>query len=399
MTRDESKLLLASNSLILLISLLLYYNTGQIDVIVSFITIVVLTSFTSTFIRKYLNRDISSIVIINILSAVGISLFYSIDYSFYSKTIVYLIIANLVFIPVALLSSSTSFSYLSNVRFLIILFALFIITPLFGIEINGSRNWIDLGFTTVQISEFLKVVIIVYLSATSYRYKDRSDYKSVLMNIFTVCIYLIILVYQKDLGTSLIVYIILSIHLYAVIGKIYILLISIVITLPVFFIAVNNFSHFYDRLKVIANPFLYRDSIGFQASEGLFTLSSANLFGTGLGNGLSHMLPIRESDYIFAVVVEEYGILFAIGIITLLVLLCLGLVVRSHTSKSKLVSLGLSSMILSQSLVILLGVYCIVPLTGINLPFISYGGSSLISMYLGVAVSTGLDNNNKHLEE
>ena len=158
------------------------------------------------------------------------------------------------------------------------------------------------------------------------------------------------------------------------------------------------------RVQVWQDPWATYNGQGYQIVQGLLALASGGLFGVGLGRGMPEVIPVRESDYIFTVIGEEFGIIF--GIITILfylVFIVRGILIalNARSTYDALLVFGCTAMLTLQSFIIIGGVIKLIPLTGVTLPYISYGGSSILSsmIQLGIIQGVAIKNGQKDEEE
>ncbi len=281
-------------------------------------------------------------------------------------------------------------------------FGLLVLTLLIGTEINGSTSWINLGFMNLQASEILKVVMILYLSFIIDKRRNRlKQFKlALMMPLFLIgtCIGLVLL--QNDTGQALLLcMIVLCVFAYSGIGIKAILkwsgpILAGVVLLIVFSIVFKGgilSQHQADRFHVMENPFNYESGIGYHLANSLLAIGNGGLFGKGLGNGVMKLgyLPEPHTDFIFAVIAEELGlvgVLFIIGLLMFIVykgFLYAGL---TDSFFFKLVCVGISSYIGVQTFVILGGISGAIPLTGVPLPFMTFGGSSMLSLSIAIGI-------------
>lgn len=281
-------------------------------------------------------------------------------------------------------------------------FGLLVLTLLVGTEINGSTSWLNLGFMNLQASEILKVVMILYLSFIIDKRRNRlKQFKlALMMPLFLIgtCIGLVLL--QNDTGQALLLcMIVLCIFAYSGIGIKAILkwsgpiLAGVVLLVVVSIVFKGGIlsQHQADRFHVMENPFNYESGIGYHLANSLLAIGNGGLFGKGLGNGVMKLgyLPEPHTDFIFAVISEELGlvgVLFIIGLLMFIVykgFLYAGL---TDSFFFKLVCVGISSYIGVQTFVNLGGISGAIPLTGVPLPFMTFGGSSMISL----SIATGI---------
>ncbi|MCD8842064.1 FtsW/RodA/SpoVE family cell cycle protein [Staphylococcus arlettae] len=277
--------------------------------------------------------------------------------------------------------------------------ALLLITVLVGKEINGSRNWINLGFFSLQSSEFLKLTSIFYLSyIIDRRLSLKIDYsvKQLIPPLALLGIGLFLVLLQGDLGgTLLTVAIIACILLYSDIKnkiKLQILGVTLVpMLLYIIYTLIFDVKNVYRlrRLQVVIDPFKYENSDGYQLTTALTSIANGGLTGRGLGNGISKLgyLPEPHTDFIFTVISEEMGLLGVVCVLIIYaVILVKGLIYANKTTDHfyKLVCIGIVSYIFVQVFINLAGVSGMVPLTGVTLPMLSYGGSSMLSISLAI---------------
>ncbi|BBK27130.1 FtsW/RodA/SpoVE family cell cycle protein [Staphylococcus arlettae] len=277
--------------------------------------------------------------------------------------------------------------------------ALLLITVLVGKEINGSRNWINLGFFSLQSSEFLKLTSIFYLSyIIDRRLSLKIDYsvKQLIPPLALLGIGLFLVLLQGDLGgTLLTVAIIACILLYSDIKnkiKLQILGVTLVpMLLYIIYTLIFDVKNVYRlrRLQVVIDPFKYENSDGYQLTTALTSIANGGLTGRGLGNGISKLgyLPEPHTDFIFTVISEEMGLLGVVCVLIIYaVILVKGLIYANKTTDHfyKLVCIGIVSYIFVQVFINLAGVSGMIPLTGVTLPMLSYGGSSMLSISLAI---------------
>ncbi|MCQ3817253.1 FtsW/RodA/SpoVE family cell cycle protein [Staphylococcus xylosus] len=285
----------------------------------------------------------------------------------------------------------------SNIQKLMIIgtLCLLLITVLIGKEINGSRNWINLGLFSLQSSEFLKLASIFYLSyIINRRISSSRDYhlKHMIPPLGVLGLGLLLVLMQGDLGgTLLTVAIIASILIYSDIkNKIKLQIIMITMIPIVFYIIytlIFDSKNLYrlKRIKVMLDPFKYESGDGYQLTGALTSIGNGGLTGRGLGNGIAKLgyLPEPHTDFIFTVIAEELGLIGVLGTLMVYgVILFKGLIYANKTTNQfyKLICVGVVSYLFMQVFINLAGVSGLIPLTGVTLPLLSYGGSSMLSI-------------------
>ncbi len=275
------------------------------------------------------------------------------------------------------------------------------VTMVAGENVNGARLWLNLGFVTVQPSELVKVLLVVFLAAYLDDYGDliAGSYRLgpfklppipyLLPMIFMWVASLAIVVLQNDLGTALLFFGIFLVMIYVATGR----LLYIVVGMGSFAVGVYIAYQLFDRIAVRVqnwiNPWADPLGAGFQQIQAEYSLAAGHIFGTGLGYGHPQFIPAVETDYIFAALGEELGLLGTIAIIALYLLLVARgslIALRAEGGFPQLLAVGLTTILALQTLIILAGTLRIIPLTGITLPFISAGGSSLLTNFIIVGL-------------
>ena len=149
------------------------------------------------------------------------------------------------------------------------------------------------------------------------------------------------------------------------------------------------FDHFKVRVSMWLDPFKDPHGFGYQIVQGLYAIASGGLLGRGLYQGSPSMVPVRESDYIFAILAEEFGMIFSIGILVIYFLMfyrSIRVALKVRSVFSSLLTVGFSVMIAMQAIVIVGGVLNVIPLTGITLPLVSYGGTSMLTVFFALGI-------------
>ncbi|UBH16186.1 FtsW/RodA/SpoVE family cell cycle protein [Macrococcus armenti] len=280
--------------------------------------------------------------------------------------------------------------------------ALLILTRIFGREVNGAKSWLPLGFMQLQTSELLKLVVIIYLA---YIYNKKRNLDKLSVDIIAplilvgLCSGLVLM--QNDLGSTLLILMIVgSIFLYSGIAiktvlKMGGIIFGGLITAALFSFGtgLTNFlgAHQKQRFEVLANPFADESGAGYHLSNSLLAIGNGGIFGKGLGNGVMKLgyLPEPHTDFIFAVIAEELGLVGVLVIICLLLFIVFKGFIYAATARTmfhKLICVGVSSYIGIQTFINLGGISGLIPLTGVPLPFLSYGGSSLMSLSIAVGL-------------
>lgn len=320
---------------------------------------------------------------------------------FYTRQLLYVIVSmGLVFFMAFFMNVKILQTLKFQKIMMLVMVGLLVATLLIGSNINGSKSWIHLGFMNLQASEFLKIALVLYLSFMIEKKRPRVFREpKVLMSplILTgICVALVLL--QRDVGqTLLILMVVFAVILYAGVGieKIlkygFIILFGIILVGGLFLLLGAFPDYLAARFSTFTNPFNCESGTGYHVSNSLLAIGNGGLLGRGLGNSVLKLgyLPEPHTDFIFAIICEELGLIGGLFVICLLFFIVYKAFVLANKTTSyfyKLVCVGVASYIGSQTFVNLGGISGTIPLTGVPLPFISFGGSSMISLSIAMGL-------------
>jgi cell division protein FtsW (lipid II flippase) len=278
--------------------------------------------------------------------------------------------------------------------------------PIRGLAQNGSRLWVvfDLGFTELhfQPAEIAKILFVSFLAAYladrqaaltgAHRRLGPIRIPEPRQLVPLVVVWagsLLILIYQRDLGASLLLFLTFAALLYAATGAAGYLIAGGLLAVGGGVAAWTVFDHVQRRVTAWLDPFSDYADTGFQVAQGLFALGTGSLSGAGPGLGRPDLIPNAETDFIFAAVGEELGLAGSIAVLCCFALFLaagFGIALRSRDRFRSLFAAGLTFVIGLQTFLIIGGVLRVLPLTGITLPFMSYGGSALVGNFLLLAL-------------
>lgn len=395
--KREKKLL----RLIYLLCLLLFVNLGFLEqpydkfAIVMGVILCVLIGYSHFVIRRfYPDGDKFILIFASTLAVIGIATLYRLDKMLAIKQLVWVTLGLIGYILiVAILPDLRSFAKYKKV-YMIITLILMPLALIFGNpDIGGAKNWIEIGPFMFQPSEFGKIALVLYLASALATYEDKKNFKEDFMGLLQPALVsmfsLACMVLQTDLGSALIFFGISVTMLYVATGKKKYVFTCLGLSAVGATAAYFLFGHVKRRVMVWRNPWAYRYDEGLQIVQGLYGIASGGLFGTGLGQGYPEYIPVNDSDFIYAVICEEFGIIFAVGIMILYFLLFYRGIRAAFVTDDKfsqLIAVGFSTMIACQTLVIIGGIFAVIPLTGITLPIISYGGSSILTTFFALGI-------------
>lgn len=391
---EEKRILrLVCIMVILAFSIIALYSKDSMALILGIFS-AALTLYGYFIISKYFpDGDKYIFVLSSFLTDIGLVMLYRIKPYYAVRQLTWFTVGTSVFILIVVLlpdmESISSLKYL----YMGVAVGLLLLAQIFAADIKGSKNWVDLGFTTFQPSEFSKIFIILYLASALKDFKNRKD---LIMPAAVIAVSLILLVLQKDLGTALIFFCISMTMVYVGTSKFH----YVASAIGLFSLGATGsyyaFSHVRRRVQMWINPWSDPTNWGYQIVQSLFAIASGGFLGTGLYLGHPEYIPEVQTDLIFSIICEELGLLGGFAIIIayfLIVYRGFRSAIYAENSFSRLVSVGLSTMIGSQVFVIIGGVIKLIPLTGITLPLISYGGSSMVITFAALGILQKISEN------
>ncbi|MGY3766046.1 FtsW/RodA/SpoVE family cell cycle protein [Vagococcus vulneris] len=302
-------------------------------------------------------------------------------------------------------------------------FMLLIATTILGLGTvtGGAQRWIQIGPISLQPSEFIMLTVILYSSFIfSKREKTiQGHFKDTILGPTLIVSSLILLVFtQPNVGGAAILTLIFLVILFAsgipypyMIGGFGIMFFfSFIMTQLILFqgglLLPQKYHYIYDRFSVVKNPFDYQLDNGYQLVNSYFAIYNGGWFGKGLGQSIQKkgFLPVAETDFIFSIITEELGVVAAILILALLLFLILRIIaigMKATSTFNSLICIGISAALLIQVFVNLGGILGFIPLTGVPFPFMSYGGSNLLtlSIMIGLILNISADEKKKALNK
>lgn len=278
-----------------------------------------------------------------------------------------------------------------------------LVLPMFiGTEIYGSKLWIKIGSFQFQPGEFAKVLIVLFLAGYLAENRELLSISNrtvlgikfprlrLLYPLFIVwgaC--LLVVAFERDLGSALLFYTIFLIMLYVATGRVSYVIIGLALLAVGAFGMYQIMSHVQVRVAIWLDPFSDAQNLGYQIVQSLFSLADGGLTGVGIGKGMADIIPVVASDMIFAAIGEEMGLLGGSAVLLLFMLFAVRGISTAARAKSDLAAFsaaGLTAAISFQAFTIVGGVTKLTPLTGVTLPFMSQGGSSLLASFVIVGL-------------
>ncbi|EOI58910.1 FtsW/RodA/SpoVE family cell cycle protein [Enterococcus gilvus] len=278
-----------------------------------------------------------------------------------------------------------------------------ILVKISGVNINGAQRWVSVMGIQFQPSEVTNVALILYLA---YYFRVKRTQRELLVPCGLVLLSGLLILLQPKVTGAIIIWGValviittaelpyqLSVMVFATIFAGIVLIGGIILFLGSHHLLPELFAHTYDRIRLVRDPFLDPYGKGFQMSNSYYALYNGGLFGRGLGNSITKKgyLPVAETDFVYSILVEELGMIVGLLVLALLFLIALRLFVLASKEVSQQVSLiyfGVGALILLQTSINIASILGLIPMTGVPLPFISYGGTSylILSAALGVCL-------------
>lgn len=404
----ELWLLIAATPVLLLLFLMLLVNANTPLTFNSFaVPIALVVSFfvAHLALRRFApNADPALLPVSFLLCGIGICFVLRLAPESAGRQIIWLfagialMVATIILVP--------SVERLGRFKYTCLLFGLILlllpVVPFIGAEYNGSRIWLSILGYSFQPGEIAKIFIVLFLAAyladnrelLSVMRRSRiglkyPDFRALIPVIAMWVIALLIVILERDLGSALLFFGIFLVMIYVCTGRLSYVLIGILL------VAIGGvglyllFPHVQTRIAIWLNPFADPSGSGYQLVQSLYSLADGGLFGCGIGRGMPTLIPEVQSDFIFSAIAEEMGLLGASGVIFLFMLFAVRGFLTAARAKSDMAAFtatGLTASICLQAFIIIAGVTSFIPLTGLTLPFMSQGGSSLLSSFIIVGL-------------
>lgn len=408
MTRRNTELLLLliAAPIVILLYAMIVVNQGQpLDVNTLGVPLGIFATFAIAHlvVRKWApGADPAILPISFALSGIGIAFITRLAPELAVKQVLWLVAG--IVCMILILAFVKNIDKVANYKYTLMLAGfLLLLSPMMpglGQEIYGSRIWLSLGPFSFQPGELAKIMIVLFLAG--YLAANREmlsvftwkigpftlpDFRTLLPMLLMWAISLLIVIFEKDLGSALVVFFVFISMLYVASGKKSYVIVGFILAAIGAVAMWSIFEHVQVRVSTWINPFADANGNGYQLCQAIYSMADGDLFGVGIGNGLCSQIPVVESDYIFAAIAEEAGLLGAAGL--LLLYLCFAIrgmltAARAKSDVSSFIATGLTVCLVLQAFIIVGGVTRLIPLTGLTLPFVSQGGSSLLASFIAV---------------
>ena len=356
--------------------------------------------------------NISLIITVIIISLFGLLMIYSSSYvwaeykfddpfKYVKNQGLFLIIGIILMLLVSIIPFENYYKH-ANIIF-IICFILLVLVLFFGTERNGSKSWFGIGSFGIQPSEFMKLAMIIFTS--KYLYKNRKEIGNIKKGVIpilglTLIIFGLIML-QPDFGTGVIL-------VMGVIGLLFVGGVNLKFFLKIGFLGIGGIvalilaaPYRLKRILSFLNPWEDPLGSGFQIIQSLYAIGPGGLFGFGLGGSRQKhfYLPEPQTDFIFSIISEEFGflgVLIVSALFITIIYLGIKIALKSNNLFGKYLAFGIVFSLGFQALLNLMVVVGLIPVTGVTLPFLSYGGSSLLITLVSIGIVLNVNRKNKN---
>lgn len=342
------------------------------------------------FLTSCILQTMLGLVMITSSSYIWAEYKFSDPFKFFKSQFVFFIISIVIMIFVSKIDYEIYFKKSKQLFLISLLLLILVLIPGIGTVRNGSRSWFGIGSFGVQPSEFMKLSMIIFLSKY-LSLNGKKIKKNCIPALLIILLIFALIMLQPDFGTGIVI-VMIGISLLYIAGvnmKIFFKLGILGVIGIIILIIIAPYR--LKRIISFLNPWSDPLGSGFQIIMSLYAIGPGGLFGYGLGNSRQKhfYLPEPQTDFIFSIILEELGFLGCILVIGLFLLIIIsGLIIskRCNDLFSKYVSFAITFWIAFQSILNLCVVVGLIPVTGVTLPFLSYGGSSLLTFYIGIGI-------------
>lgn len=267
-----------------------------------------------------------------------------------------------------------------------------LLAVLFCTEVFGANLVLELGPVSVQPSEFVKILFVMFVASM---FNKSTSFAQTVKVTLIAALHVLILVVSKDLGAALIFFVVYLMMLFIATKRFWYVAAGLAVGSAASFGAYKIFNHVRERVLIWRDPWSTIDTTGYQICQSLFAIGMGSWFGYGLGQGLPDKIPVAEKDFMFSAIAEEFGAIFAVALLLICLnnlILMMNIASRCKTLFYRLVAVGIGVTYGFQVFLTVGGAMKMIPMTGVTLPFVSYGGSSVVSSLIMFALINGMYN-------
>ena len=350
------------------------------------IAVPLLNVATTAILPRLFPADKLLLALTNFLCALGVLVLYRTNpgYAFQQATFYFIgLLAMVICIYIV--------RFIRSFRFLVwpmmaVSLGLLVLPLIIGTEINGASNWIRVGGMSLQPSEVVKLCLVIIIARfmADHRFFPWLLYAGACLGV---------LMLQKDLGTALLYFGTTLLIYYASSGNLLVTGFGAAAGVGAAVAGYSMFSHVKRRVSVWLDPWKDYNDAGYQIIQSLMAIASGGLFGVGLGLGSPTIIPVYHTDFIFAVICEQFGLIFGLCVLLVYVAIIWRGAATAMAARNRfhaLLAMGCTVLLGLQTFVIIGGVLKLIPLTGVTMPFVSYGGTSLVSSLCLIGLLQGV---------
>lgn len=357
--------------------------------------------------RPYKLKDykFSLVILVLTISLIGILVVGSANQSYQNRQIVGVVLGLCVMAVVSLIDYVWIVGFYWILYFSSVFMLAIVLIPGIGVYVNGARRWIDIGFTNFQPSELAKILLILFFSRFIMKHEqDLSERQTIIKAVVLILIPLVLIYKEPNLSTTICTALLFCFLMY--VGGLSYRFIGAVllITIPaaIIFLSIvvqpnQKILDDYQQKRILAwlDPEEYASDEAYQQNNSVMAIGSGQLTGKGLNNNTTtsvkngNFILEPQTDFIFAIIGEELGFVgccLVIALLLLIVIQCILIGVRAQDMSGRIICCGVGTLIGIQSFINIAVATQIFPNTGITLPFVSYGLTSLVSLYLGIGL-------------
>lgn len=351
-----------------------------------------------------------------VLTSLGLIYLYRIEPSFGTRQSYWVLTGLLLFWLTRIFLRNYNYKRLIEYKYVFLVLGFFFLglTIFWGTQAGVARSWLSFGSFHFQPSEFVKIFMVIFLAGYLDENKEIFQIGTKKYGFFTfpdwpylgpllaACgLSLLLLIFQHDLGMALLFYNLFLVMFYVATNRFSYLVSGFLLFIGSSLVMFYLFPHVQMRVAVYLNPWQWVDQGGYQILQSLFALGGGGILGMGLGSGFPELIPAVHTDFIFSLIGEELGLIGTLGIVFIYIIFywhCFQIALQAKEGFGKLLAIGFSSFLAIQTLIIIGGGLKLIPVTGVTLPFLSYGGSSFVSncLLMGILVRISEE---KHQEE
>ncbi len=373
--------------------LLAYINPGGLDKYTVILGLIISASIIiqyNLFRLIFPNMDRLLLIIVDALAIFGFIMLHRFNPNQAMSHIKYFALGNLGLLFFILFTHRVRVGRIFSYCLMVLGCVLLLLPILLGKEIMGAKNWISIKGFTFQPSEFVKIILIFVFASW---FKTENNFWDNLPAFLFAVVTILLVVFQKDLGAALLYFYIFIFIYYIATSDWLIIALAGGVAAIGSVISYRLFNHVRVRIEAWKNPWRDIENKGYQIAHSLIAISSGGLIGTGLGLGSPQVVPAFKTDFIFSTICEEFGIITGfciIGMYAMMIIRGMSIAQKNADPYKALLALGATVALTMQAFTIIGGVIKMIPLTGVTMPFVSYGGSSMVASLALIGVLEGV---------